>query len=153
MTITNRHYTDEEAARLGIRRRNRPKIAAAWESIKCAQCGSAFQGRRNRERRFCGRKCAHRFLSGERAAGYKDGSAVHKREWMRRWRAANPEKQRAYSAVKQALKTGALKKGPCADCGSPHRIHAHHEDYSKPLEVVWLCYLCHAARHRNVEAA
>ena len=50
-------------------------------------------------------------------------------------------KQRARWAVKYALKTGRLIKGPCADgpddCTGP--IEAHHTDYARPLFVGWLC--------------
>ena len=28
-------------------------------------------------------------------------------------------------------------------------LHGHHEDYSQPLEVVWLCAPCHGLRHRT----
>lgn len=31
-------------------------------------------------------------------------------------------------------------------------IHGHHEDYKKPLEVVWVCFACHAIRHRRIAA-
>lgn len=48
--------------------------------------------------------------------------------------------------VKHALLTGRLTKGPCNDCGST-ATEAHHEDYSKPLDVVWLCRDCHHSKH------
>lgn len=35
----------------------------------------------------------------------------------------------------------------CSRCGKPGRIIAHHPDYSKPLEVEWLCRPCHALEH------
>ena len=45
---------------------------------------------------------------------------------------------RAYTAVKRAVEAGDLTKGPCEECGAAI-AHAHHDDYSKPLEVRWLC--------------
>jgi len=37
---------------------------------------------------------------------------------------------------------------PCTVCGAM-KSEAHHEDYSKPLEVTWLCRTCHKAEHRK----
>jgi hypothetical protein len=44
-----------------------------------------------------------------------------------------------------------LTKQPCERCGSTIRVHGHHEDYSKPLEVMWLCPIHHAERHREIK--
>ncbi len=62
--------------------------------------------------------------------------------------ARNPEKRAARHAVAYAIRTGRLKKQPCVKCGGSFRIHAHHHDYSKPLDVTWLCSLCHGKEHR-----
>lgn len=35
---------------------------------------------------------------------------------------------------------------PCRVCGEM-KAEMHHEDYSKPREVVWLCRLCHVRYH------
>jgi hypothetical protein len=65
------------------------------------------------------------------------------------WAAANPDAMRtiwrAQAAVKRALKTGALvKPALCVECGQPgRRIEGAHHDYSKPLDVRWLCSSCH----------
>jgi len=64
----------------------------------------------------------------------------------RRWRSENPEKYAAHRVVAEAIRRGEIEKKPCEDCGSP-RVHAHHDDYAKPLQVRWLCALHHAA-HR-----
>lgn len=34
----------------------------------------------------------------------------------------------------------------CSKCGATENIEAHHEDYSKPLDVTWLCHNCHVAK-------
>src|SRR5688572_3115487 len=49
-----------------------------------------------------------------------------------------PERHKAYQAVSRALRKGKLTKGPCEVCGNPN-VHGHHEDYSRPLDVKWLC--------------
>lgn len=71
------------------------------------------------------------------------------------WRARNPEKVRAHQAVKRALKSGRLRKGPCAHRrrkgGCHGRIEAHHDDYTKPLDVTWLCSKHHGADRRQRE--
>jgi len=66
----------------------------------------------------------------------------------KKYRKNNPEKQLAHQAVGYAVKTGKLKKQPCEICGS-EKVHAHHEDYSKPLNVIWFCPEHHAEIHRN----
>lgn len=67
------------------------------------------------------------------------------------WRARNLERERAHAAVKMALKKGVLIKPKyCAECRAVDvPIEAHHEDYAKPLDIVWLCEVCHGFRHRN----
>lgn len=62
----------------------------------------------------------------------------------------DPIKANARLRVNYAVRTGKLTREPCADCGAG-RVHAHHEDYSKPLDVVWLCPRCHSARHHAKE--
>ncbi len=54
---------------------------------------------------------------------------------------------KARVAVFLALKTGELTKQDCETCGSSTNIHAHHENYAKPLEVKWLCRSCHGRYH------
>ena len=63
----------------------------------------------------------------------------------------NPEKSKARYAVSNALRDGKIERpDSCLDCGLATRdLQAHHEDYSKPLEVEWLCTRCHGKRHRK----
>lgn len=73
------------------------------------------------------------------------GRAASKRntkEQIRRW----PEKYRARQEVNKALKRGDLIRKACR-CGSTNNVHAHHHDYSKPLDIEWMCRPCHQAEH------
>jgi hypothetical protein len=68
-----------------------------------------------------------------------------------RQRKAEPEKYKARSAVGHALRKGSLTRKPCELCGDK-KSQAHHEDYSRPLDVIWLCFYCHREAHgRPVE--
>jgi hypothetical protein len=63
----------------------------------------------------------------------------------------DPFKLRAKRALNKAIFMGKIKKPTkCQECGwEPGLIHGHHEDYSKPYDVIWLCRLCHGKRHRK----
>lgn len=67
-------------------------------------------------------------------------------DYAREWRAKNPQAYRAHTAVNNAVRDGRLKKLPCEFCGAD-RTMAHHKDYSKPLDVMWLCAKCHNRLH------
>lgn len=71
-------------------------------------------------------------------------------ESRRKSRQKNSDRNRARSCVSYAVKTGKLvRPDVCGGCGgSDLDIHAHHEDYSKKLDVEWLCSMCHGGRHR-----
>lgn len=66
-----------------------------------------------------------------------------------KWFESNPEARRAHKLVYLAIKRGALKECPCVVCGSKRSV-AHHEDYDKPLDVVWLCQIHHKERHKEL---
>jgi hypothetical protein len=60
------------------------------------------------------------------------------------------EKARAYSQVAAAISAGLLPQPKsCSLCDSTEKLEYHHEDYSKPLEVVELCHKCHMRLHAN----
>lgn len=69
-------------------------------------------------------------------------------EKQRERRRANPEKNAARVAVARAIKKGQMQKAEaCYFCGVGDRLQAHHHDYSKPLDVFWLCPPCHGKLH------
>ena len=70
------------------------------------------------------------------------------------WVARNAEKRSAHLAVEKAVKRGDMTKPLlCETCSEQRPLHGHHDDYSKPLEVRWLCSPCHRAWHRKYDEA
>lgn len=62
------------------------------------------------------------------------------------------ERIRAREIAQRAIKAGRLLRQPCNQCGAD-RAEAHHTDYSRPLDVTWLCGKCHRAAHRQERVA
>lgn len=69
-------------------------------------------------------------------------------EYRRAKRLLEPEKFKARTALTNAVKAGKIQRRPCVVCGGL-KSEGHHEDYSKPLDVVWLCRKHHMERHRK----
>ena len=61
----------------------------------------------------------------------------------------NLEKLQCHWKVNHAIRTGKLFKMPCVKCGEVV-AEAHHPDYTKPLNVIWLCRKHHKELHRSV---
>lgn len=73
-------------------------------------------------------------------------------KYQKKRRRKDPEKDSARRRVSRAVKNGELKRKPCEVCGSFYS-QAHHEDYSKPLDVIWLCRKHHLELHGKVAYA
>jgi len=70
----------------------------------------------------------------------------------KRWIDRNKEKHAAHWAIRNAIKRGKMQQKPCEKCGA-QKAHAHHHDYSKPLDVVWLCPPHHKQAHALIKKA
>ncbi len=68
-------------------------------------------------------------------------SAARQRRMRLKW----PQKMLARSRLRMAILRGDIVKQPCEVCGK--KAEAHHDDYSKPLEVRWFCH----QHHRELE--
>ncbi len=74
-------------------------------------------------------------------------------ERLRLWKLQNPEKHLAHQAVAHAVRARRLTAPDrCERCQRSGSLHAHHEDYTRMLDVIWLCQSCHARRHRELVA-
>jgi len=76
----------------------------------------------------------------ERRAKFADRAKV--------WRERHPDRYKAHGMVSNAVRDGRLIKEPCEVCGAEY-VHGHHDDYSKPLDVRWLCPIHHKEHHDN----
>jgi hypothetical protein len=86
---------------------------------------------------------ANREAVNERQRLYAAGRQA-KRLWTAR--------DRARAALKRAVRQGKIvRPTACSACPSTIRIQAHHADYSRPLDVRWLCSLCHGKEHHIPE--
>ena len=72
---------------------------------------------------------------------------AHARKITVAWRKQNPQAYKAQTALGNALRDGKISKEPCTFCSTERHVHGHHRDYSRPLEVVWLCAKCHHRLH------
>jgi len=68
-----------------------------------------------------------------------------------KWKARHPEAVKAHDIAKCAVRSGRLMRPTnCEHCGKPSRkLHKHHKDYTRPLDVIFVCPHCHKAIHRQ----
>lgn len=89
----------------------------------------------------------HRIEARQAYAQTPEGQAALRRG-SRAWELRNPIQKSANTAVGNAIRDGRLMKQPCEVCGKKE-AQAHHDDYSKPLDVRWLCTTHHAEWHKH----
>jgi len=115
---------------------------------------------RDRERRAQNAEHINK-LRRARRLGIKDWV----NQQQRQWRASHPERVRffhlqqkerhpiKYAAQRQvtvAIKNGTLvQPDRCENCGDGAAVVGHHCDYAFPMEVMWLCVICHTTWHRK----
>lgn len=80
----------------------------------------------------------------DRKRGYRN-----KKGYLKEYRLKYPNKYKATNMVGHAIRDKKLFKEPCCVCGRTDNIHAHHDDYLKPLNIRWLCAAHHKQWHRD----
>lgn len=68
---------------------------------------------------------------------------------VKRWRERHPDRIAAQRKTAWAIESGRLVPQPCERCGTAPPTQAHHPDYARPYDVIWLCRPCHYAEHRG----
>lgn len=69
-------------------------------------------------------------------------NATPQRKAQNRATKRNDPRRRAWQKLEKAIRSGLVKPEPCGVCGH-QPAEAHHDDYSKPLDVRWLCFRHH----------
>ena len=87
----------------------------------------------------------------DRRRGKEPERARAAQEISKAWRAEDKRRTSVHCKVFRALRDGVLVRQPCIRCGAIKSV-AHHEDYDKPLDVMWLCQPCHKQRHKEINA-
>ena len=95
----------------------------------------------------------HRVEARKRYSKTDAGKASHAKS-RKRWLAENPNKRAAHVILGNAVRDKRVERAElCESCGGSGKLHGHHDDYGRPLEVRWLCNQCHIAWHaENGEA-
>lgn len=155
------------------------RIIARPRAVNCAICGAEFITHHS-QGKYCSEECRRQgWRASWRAYGERNRPArraYHKDLYLRdpskiaervkRYRATPagkqtqhakdqrqrerwPDKIAARQATLVAKRAGKVCEQPCARCGCLD-VEAHHPDYSRPLNVVWLCKPCHRAEHRRL---
>lgn len=123
-------------------------------------CGKEYVPYRASQQKHCSHQCrdAYRYYKDREKRLAKDVEHFKKthtrekgREQYAKAKERAPEKMRARSLMSAAIKRGQLVRQPCEKCGEP-KVHGHHTDYSKPLDVMWLCRKHHYEEHRRRHA-
>jgi ferredoxin len=124
----------------------------------CEQCRAAFEALPKRvnagEARFCSRRCASNANKGAKRPGsglsgvlnpaYKHGLSGQAVRYVKQWKAQNPEKFHVHRLVRKAVQKGLIvRPDQCQECGRLCKPDAHHDDYSRPYAIWWLCRRCH----------
>ena len=90
--------------------------------------------------------------SGPNNHNWKGGVSRNHYYYTKRSKAKYPEKNKAREILKYAIKKGEIiRPNICPKCKKKKKIEGHHEDYSKPLEVEWVCRKCHNLIHKNLK--
>lgn len=109
-------------------------------SSKCADCAIAFRKEQAEKYPERNKAISSRYYQSHR----EDRLAYH-----RKYNLENKEKISARNRLGYAVRQGHLIKLPCF-CGEL-KTEGHHEDYSKPLDVVWLCRRHHERHHVDIQ--
>jgi hypothetical protein len=79
-----------------------------------------------------------------------EAGRISQKKSVKNYETRYPYKKIATTAIGNAIRDGKIvKPNSCQICSATGKIHGHHDDYSKPYEVKWMCVKCHIEWHKN----
>ena len=153
--------TDRKASDLAYRLAHRAELKARRQVYNSAHKAERKAYRDAHKAEINARNRAYNAAHEAERKAYRDAHraerSASKRAWVkanpgwaiaqkRAWRKANPAAHAAHDKVGEAIEAGRLVRLPCSVCGATP-AQGHHEDYSKPLVVIWLCVIHHKEAH------
>lgn len=103
--------------------------------------------------RYSCKDCEHeRYI--KRSKYLKEYRIKNKKYFLNKWREWESKNHKQYLVNQKtdyAIRTFKIKKESCSVCGNKES-YAHHDDYSKPFDVIWLCRTHHGERHRKLHS-
>lgn len=148
-----------ETKRLVADTTSEPKVCKACGQLKPADAYYRNYATKDCLQRFC-KPCDNTRARAFNAANAESQAALKRarrktdadRAVERRQKDASdrrhPERASARRAVRQAVVTGILVPQPCKHCGN-EKSQAHHEDYNRPLDAIWVCDLHHRGLYHS----
>ena len=124
--------------------------------IVCAKCGTLFtllnwvynnRIKQNKNGKlFCSHRCSAMAHIKEESPNWRGGISKDSSHYQKQY----PERYQARQIAYRNVCNGKLRKQPCAVCANS-KSESHHSDYSKPLEVIWLCKKHHGVLRRGLK--
>ena len=102
---------------------------------ECSKCSKPLEINRLGKYRYC-LSCHNEYMRNNR----KKHSELSDEQRL---------KANCRSYLNTYIKRGVINKQPCIICNNMN-TEAHHEDYTKPLNVIWMCRECHLLHHKNI---
>jgi hypothetical protein len=127
----------------------------------CLECGKKFFKWRETTR-YCSKLCQARYagkigskvlhekydMKGSNNPNWKGGISKDNYRYKKIQVERYPERVNARHYLHKRIESGkVIPKERCEHCNKKTKLHGHHEDYSKPLDVIWLCRPCHRKLH------
>lgn len=142
----------------GGRSPNCYKCGAVKENPKIGYCHACKREQDNDWRIRTGRTKKHRTgkcQCGNDFASFSGYQCIDCYRKTRNDKKNNPNykiqvlKESVRAVTRNYIKMGILIKDKCQICGTNENIEAHHDDYTKPLDIRWLCRAHHREFHKN----
>lgn len=141
-----RAKSPEQLERNRIRDKKRAKDPKRLLSQRRYRTSELFKiGQRRRHKKYRQTEHGHaKVLENDR----KHRKTESYKKTVEKSRLKYPEKRKAQYTLSNALRTGKIKRPNfCSVCNKSCKPQGHHYDYSKPLNVIWMCKKCHSDLH------